>query len=51
MKELEGVAIPRVMLHARALGFTQPTTGKRVEFAAPLPCDMEAVLEALSAEG
>ncbi len=48
--ELNGVAIPRVMLHARTLAFTHPTTGQRVEFSAPLPFDMEAVREALKNE-
>lgn len=31
-------------LHARALGFTHPTTGERLEFEAPLPDDMEKLL-------
>lgn len=48
VKELEGVAIPRVMLHAGTLGFAHPTTGKRVEFTAPLPLDMEGIREALN---
>ena len=47
VKEFHGVTIPRVMLHARTLGFLHPTTGRLMEFAAPLPLDMEAVLDAL----
>ena len=47
VKELEGVVIPRVMLHARILGFTHPRTGKYVEFSAPLPPDMEAIQASL----
>jgi 23S rRNA pseudouridine1911/1915/1917 synthase len=31
-------------LHAATLGFTHPVTGKRLEFAAPLPDYFEAML-------
>ncbi|MEW6542710.1 MAG: RluA family pseudouridine synthase [Nitrospirota bacterium] len=48
--DVGGLDIPRVMLHARTLGFTHPVTGRRVEFSAPLPLDMQAVLDAI-AEG
>jgi 23S rRNA pseudouridine1911/1915/1917 synthase len=41
------VEIPRVMLHARTLGFVHPVTGERQEFTRPLPPDMEAVTRAL----
>ncbi len=34
-------------LHARLLGFTHPTTGKRVRFEAPPPADFESALAAL----
>jgi 23S rRNA pseudouridine1911/1915/1917 synthase len=34
-------------LHAGALGFDHPRTGKRLEFTAPLPADMEHALEIL----
>jgi 23S rRNA pseudouridine1911/1915/1917 synthase len=47
VKELQGVVVPRVMLHARTLGFTHPTTGKHVEFSAPLPPDMQQIQESL----
>lgn len=47
VRELEGVAIPRVMLHARTLGFLYPATGRRMEFSSPLPLDMSAVIDAL----
>jgi len=40
--ELQGQA-----LHAYSLSFDHPRSGKRVEFAAPLPVDMEALLEYL----
>ncbi|WP_447973736.1 RluA family pseudouridine synthase [Nitrospira sp. Kam-Ns4a] len=45
----EGIPVPRVMLHARTLGFTHPATRAYCEFAAPLPPDMEAVRDALAA--
>jgi 23S rRNA pseudouridine1911/1915/1917 synthase len=41
------VDIPRVMLHARTLGFTHPTTGKAEEFVRPVPGDMKTVTNAL----
>ncbi|MEM7740462.1 MAG: pseudouridine synthase [Pseudomonadota bacterium] len=31
------VASPRLLLHARALGFTSPTTGEDVHFSSPCP--------------
>ena len=42
-----GVEIPRVMLHAKTLGFHHPTTGECLEFSQPLPPDMEAVRRSL----
>jgi 23S rRNA pseudouridine1911/1915/1917 synthase len=44
---LNHVKIPRVMLHARTLGFNHPSTGARQEFTRPCPSDMEAVSRAL----
>jgi 23S rRNA pseudouridine1911/1915/1917 synthase len=44
---LADVEVPRVMLHARTLGFTHPTTGRREEFTRPFPADMESVMQAL----
>lgn len=44
---LAGIEIPRVMLHARTLGFTHPGTGTREEFTRPFPADMEQVMHAL----
>jgi 23S rRNA pseudouridine1911/1915/1917 synthase len=41
------VSIPRVMLHARALGFQHPVTGEVQEFTRPFPEDMETVSKAL----
>jgi len=49
VRELDGVPIPRVMLHARTLGFRHPDGARYLEFTAPLPLDMEAVREALRA--
>lgn len=36
---------PRQALHARTLGFIHPATGKEMLFEAPLPADMEEVIE------
>lgn len=44
---LAGIEIPRVMLHARTLGFIHPTTGQREEFTRPFPADMECVMHTL----
>jgi 23S rRNA pseudouridine1911/1915/1917 synthase len=51
---IETIEIPRVMLHARTLGFQHPVTGEAQEFARPLPLDMEMVsrtFEALTHAG
>jgi 23S rRNA pseudouridine1911/1915/1917 synthase len=44
---LDDLDIPRVMLHARTLGFSHPGTGLYREFTVPWPSDMEAVQQAL----
>lgn len=44
---IDHVEIPRVMLHARTLGFQHPVTGKALEFTRPFPTDMEQVVRAL----
>jgi 23S rRNA pseudouridine1911/1915/1917 synthase len=41
--------IPRQMLHARSLGFTEPRTGDWIKVQAPMPRDMEDVLRRLRA--
>lgn len=41
------IDIPRVMLHARILGFQHPTTGEVQEFTRPFPTDMETVSKAI----
>jgi 23S rRNA pseudouridine1911/1915/1917 synthase len=38
---------PRLMLHARELGFSHPTTGEPLRFEEPLPDDMRLVVESL----
>ena len=38
---------PRLMLHAKELGFVHPVSGTRLSFEAPLPEDMRRVLEEL----
>lgn len=46
-----GQGFPRQALHAASLGFDHPVTGERLEFTAPLPPDMAALLEAMRASG
>ena len=38
------VAIPRVMLHAKVLGFVHPSTQEPMHFEAPMPADMAGVI-------
>lgn len=44
---IDDLEIPRVMLHARTLGFVHPATGKTEEFTRPVPPDMEQVIAEL----
>jgi 23S rRNA pseudouridine1911/1915/1917 synthase len=44
---IEEPVINRVALHARTLEFTHPTTNERVKFEAPLPADMQHLLDLL----
>lgn len=44
---VDGVEIPRVMLHARTLGFTHPATDMMEDFTRSVPSDMERVMQAL----
>ncbi len=44
---VECVDIPRVMLHARTLGFRHPKTEADMEFSQPMPADMAEVMLAL----
>jgi 23S rRNA pseudouridine1911/1915/1917 synthase len=39
---------PRMFLHAHTLAFDHPATGERVSFSAPLPADLQGVLDRLS---
>lgn len=41
--------MPRQALHAHTLGFTHPRTGEALDFEAPLPDDMQYVLDRLRA--
>ncbi len=49
--EIGGIEIPRVMLHAKVLGFTHPLTNQMVMFSAPLPEDMAHVRRELVKHG
>ncbi|MDH4194608.1 MAG: RluA family pseudouridine synthase [Nitrospirota bacterium] len=44
VKEID---IPRVMLHARTLGFQHPLSGEYQEYSSEFPSDMQNVLDAL----
>ena len=44
---IEQLEVPRVMLHARTLGFTHPATGHAEDFTRSVPGDMERVMHAL----
>ncbi|ASQ91623.1 RNA pseudouridine synthase [Prosthecochloris sp. GSB1] len=37
--------LPRQALHAQTLSFSQPTSGERLAFTAPLPADMRTAIE------
>ena len=41
--EVGGIHVPRVMLHAKVLGFVHPLTKEAVNFTTALPDDMETV--------
>ena len=41
---------PRQFLHARRIAFTHPVSGERLECEAPLPADLQAVLDRLAGE-
>lgn len=46
MPDLRAVnRLTRPFLHAARLAFTHPRTGERLEFAAPLPADLQSVLD------
>jgi len=40
-------SVKRQMLHAWSIGFTHPATGRYLEFTAPVPEDMQEILEEL----
>ncbi len=42
---LGDITIPRVMLHAKILGFVHPVTQKEVSFSAPVPDDMKHIIQ------
>lgn len=42
---------PRLLLHARELGFDHPSTGQPLRFESPLPADFEAALLSLREKG
>lgn len=49
VKALAALDVPRVMLHAKTLGFHHPVSGKPLAFTSELPPDMASVLATLRA--
>ncbi len=47
VRTIKGLEIPRMMLHARMLGFQHPISGHYLEHEADLPPDMQEVCNAL----
>ncbi len=45
--EVEEVVVPRVMLHAKVLGFIHPVTEKELILQAPIPADIVDVIDGL----
>jgi 23S rRNA pseudouridine1911/1915/1917 synthase len=43
-KHIQGIRLQRQFLHAYQLSFKHPSTGAMLEFEAPLPSDLQAVL-------
>jgi len=43
----DGSGMPRIALHAATLGFTHPSTGEPMKWTAPLPNDMQSLLQRL----
>lgn len=48
-KSIQGLNVPRQMLHSRELAFAHPVTGKMMVFTAPLPDDFSSLLTGLEA--
>ena len=44
---VNGLEVPRVMLHARTLGFSHPITGEVCEYERPAPSDMAGLIRKL----
>ena len=44
---LRPIVFPRQALHAAHLGFVHPVTGRALQFDAPLPADLAALIETL----
>ncbi|HEU4684866.1 MAG TPA: RluA family pseudouridine synthase [Nitrospira sp.] len=49
VSSLNGLEIPRVMLHAKTLGFHHPTSGEYLEFTRASPSDMQHLMQEIEA--
>jgi 23S rRNA pseudouridine1911/1915/1917 synthase len=47
----QGLTVGRGFLHASGLAFDHPASGERVEYASPLPADLQSVLDQLADDG
>ena len=50
-RRLRGLGLRRLFLHAASLAFTHPVTGRTLRIEAPLPAELEAVLQGLAVPG
>lgn len=49
VSSVDDIRIPRVMLHAKILGFVHPTTQEEISFSAPVPADMKEIIHQIRA--
>lgn len=49
--EMKSLGLRRMFLHARSIAFTWPDSGQPCQVVAPLPADLQAVLERLADSG
>ncbi len=49
--EMKSLGLRRMFLHARSIAFTWPDSGQPCQVVAPLPADLQAVLERLAGSG
>lgn len=50
-REMKTLGLRRMFLHAHSIAFTWPDTGRSCQIVAPLPAELEAVLERMEVSG